>query len=187
MKKHLLLVCTILFSFIQSIIFANHIDHEKASISDSLLIQKKNSDKIVVVQSGRKIKVWTNKSQKIKGVFKTIEDNSLVLVTNKNEEVNIAIEEIQKIKVLGKEVKRTLSSFFTTIGVAGIAGGIVFLGIGSQDKSGIGGGIAAGYAAIVGGFGLLHLITGIILSGKKYDLKEKWSISNPLNYTLKTL
>lgn len=176
MKKRLPLVFSALFIFIHIVVCANEFNTSPANISDSLLIKKNNSDKIVVVQSGRKIKIWTNDQQKIKGIFKSLESDSLILIAKNKEEISILIEDIQKLKVMGKEVQRAFSTFFTTAGIAGIAGGVLFIGASAGDDSGIGGAIAVGYAAVAGGFGLLNLITGILLSGKKYNLMGKWSI-----------
>ena len=150
-----------------------------STVNDTLVLQHKISKKERYIISGKLIKLKKKKGKKIKGRFSTIENNIITVIDKKGNIIQVDAKNIGRIKYFKSDSRRALgNSITTTLGVLGIAGAIIPLAMvsNSEESSGIGGSMAVGISLISGGIGTVAIITGILISGKSYNLRENWRI-----------
>ncbi len=145
--------------------------------ADSLVIQKNNSKKEVIIHAGRKIKVWQKNNKAVKGILKEVSP-SFILITSKDKEVKIPINEIQKLRIVRSTTRKIISWTLIAAGAIGMTTGVLFLVIASTTESGLGIAIAAIAAGVTGGTGMLFLGGGGLLGDRTFDLQKKWSIQH---------
>ncbi len=161
-------------------VYSNTLPEAVEKKSDSLILKKNNSKKIAVIHMGKRIKVWKDKKTIFKGNFMGIDQNFMILKIDKEEEIKIAIDEIQKIKIIGSLFREITSGAFIAIGVIGIGIGTGFMIALIASSSSYGGAIVAAFAGAIAGIGTPFLVGGNLLSGRKFNLKKKWSIKTEL-------
>jgi len=155
---------------------SNNVFENNLLQTDSLVLKKNNSEKIAVIPQGKRIKVWKDRKTAFKGNFLGIEDALLVLKIDKEETVKIALNEIQKIKLIGSLFREIASGTLMSIGVIGIGVGMGLFIAAAATASGYGSGIILAVSAVIMGGGTPFFVGGSFLSGRRFNLEKKWTI-----------
>ena len=145
--------------------FATAINYSN-SVTDSLVIQKLNLKKQIVVHAGNKIKIWHYDRSVIKGVFKSLNQDTLTIDVNGKMHKTV-ISDIKKLKFyypqLGKQILGGLS-----FGVGTVAMTAGAIGLASSFGSPLGSLSAVFFAPLIPiGYGIYKL--GTILVRKKVN------------------
>jgi len=144
--------------------------------NNSLVLQKNNSSKSVELISGQHFKVWHNSKEVTKGEFIKSQDGEIHLNSDGVDTI-IKTENIDQVKVIGSKSK--LGQFFLITGIIGMVfGGISLIaGLASLAAESIGAILLVAVPVLGGGgFGLFKL--GTKLSGKTYNFRKKWKITD---------
>ena len=142
---------------------------------DSLVIQKEQSDKQIIIRPGEKIKVWMGDKRTKIGKFQALDQGKVMLIIGSKEHA-IPVHEIEKMRIYGNRLAQVIGGGMVVLG----AGGMVFGGI--SLVAGTLALLADDIGAIIlvavpflggGGFGLFKL--GKRITGRRIDLSE-WTI-----------
>jgi len=164
-------ILLLFFLLFQLSLFAqNHVDN----VDKFLVLKHSESSKQRILSENKRIKIWLGNSEEdpIKGRF-TILNDSIIKIND--QQFNIS-----------KIAKLRTSRLATKIvgGVLAVPGtSLILIGGGAIINALIVDASTAAFAIIIGGIsivlGIIPAAIGIplLLSGKKYDIKEKWSLS----------
>ena len=143
---------------------------------ESLVIKKNKSEKIVLIQSGEKIKLWlTHKNHEV-GYLKSVNENTLIILSNGIEKI-IEIKNIKKIKTYSGKTEQVIGGILTSVGIGlMVLGGVSLMAGTLAYIAGELGAIVLVAVPFLGGTGFGIFKAGNRIQGQKLDLKNKWHI-----------
>lgn len=180
MKNLKLAIILLLLFLCRSEVYGNESTSPDQIQSDSLVLENNNSSNRFVILPGQKIKIQQQDKSKVVGHFLSIYESTLTLQTNQGE-AKIWISDLKSIKIYSAPIGQFVGKAMVIIGAGGMVfGGISLVaGLAALSSDSLGAIILVAVPVLAGGgYGVYSL--GNRLTGKKFDLTKKWSLSSTL-------
>jgi hypothetical protein len=144
--------------------------NSECTISDSLIIKSRHSDKTKVINIGQMIKVWYVDNEPITGILQSTDQDKIMLRIG-DETKEISKNTIYKIQTQTDKNKKVFGWILISLAI-GIFGLALFGAFVAAAFGDIGNALLVLFLLSIPGTGAL--LGGSRLKGKKYDMFKKW-------------
>ena len=176
MKKHSYLCVLILLILISSDVNASDsyfMTKNQNTVSDSIILKKRNSDKIKVIKTGEKIKLWEINKDPVIGNFKSVQNDQIEIIINGKTTI-IQKNKIVRIQVFSNKKQKNIGWIIVLLGI------IVMVYVGFVGAA-IGGLMGSKLLAIL--FGIISSLPGLgivklgnTIKARRFKIGKKWKI-----------